>query len=378
MMYAGIKQVLDDNSRIKEGSHAIYPYPARFSPQFVGSILENFGKVDDVILDPFMGGGTTIVESFRRGYTSVGIDRNPLSLFLARVKTTSLDKSKLSQIRNWIKNDLLGSKRIKGRIELGDRNFKELVPRHLREYIAATLANIHEIQSVSTQNVIRCALLESTRSILESKANYPTRLKFHTQFHNNLLRIAEKLYETTSQSKSVPKKRKKVILQADLRDINGKIIAQKKVDAPSLVITSPPYPGIHILYNKWQIKGRRETKVMYDIINEKDEGSTYTYNLGNRQNKTKIDYFTNITAAFQNLHSILKPGSIVCQLVGFSDIETQLPRYLEVMRQTGFEESMDNQIGSRHVRKVPNRKWHAALKGKTNSSQEFLLIHHRT
>jgi hypothetical protein len=28
---------------------------------------------------------------------------------------------------------------------------------------------------------------------------------------------------------------------------------------PKLVLTSPPYPGLHVLYHRWQVKGRRET-----------------------------------------------------------------------------------------------------------------------
>src|SRR5262249_9675855 len=28
--------------------------------------------------------------------------------------------------------------------------------------------------------------------------------------------------------------------------------------APRLVVTSPPYPGVHVLYHRWQVDGRKE------------------------------------------------------------------------------------------------------------------------
>ena len=32
-----------------------------------------------------------------------------------------------------------------------------------------------------------------------------------------------------------------------------------QVGPADLVVTSPPYPGIHMLYHRWQVDGRKET-----------------------------------------------------------------------------------------------------------------------
>lgn len=42
---------------------------------------------DQIVLDPFCGTGTTLVESMKRGIASVGIDASPFSCFVSRVKT---------------------------------------------------------------------------------------------------------------------------------------------------------------------------------------------------------------------------------------------------------------------------------------------------
>lgn len=40
------------------------------------------------VLNSFCGGGATLVESQRRGYSSIGIDLNPIAGLMSRVKTT--------------------------------------------------------------------------------------------------------------------------------------------------------------------------------------------------------------------------------------------------------------------------------------------------
>lgn len=48
-------------------THNFYRYPARFSPQFARAAIEVFSEPGDVVLDPFMGSGTTLVEASALG-----------------------------------------------------------------------------------------------------------------------------------------------------------------------------------------------------------------------------------------------------------------------------------------------------------------------
>lgn len=71
-----------------------------FSPRSSNSIfhLSNYFKdhnlEDFIILDPFMGGGTTLVEANRLGVKVIGCDINPVSYWIVRetLKTIDLDK----------------------------------------------------------------------------------------------------------------------------------------------------------------------------------------------------------------------------------------------------------------------------------------------
>src|SRR5713226_165022 len=71
-------------------THNFYRYPARFSPQFARAAIEAFTQPGDVVLDPFMGGATTLVEASALARTAIGLDINELSCFVACAKTTPL------------------------------------------------------------------------------------------------------------------------------------------------------------------------------------------------------------------------------------------------------------------------------------------------
>src|SRR5688500_10004053 len=68
-------------------THTFYRYPARFSPQFAAAAIEEFSKPGDVVLDPFVGSGTTLVEAMIAGRHAIGSDISPLATFITRTKT---------------------------------------------------------------------------------------------------------------------------------------------------------------------------------------------------------------------------------------------------------------------------------------------------
>src|SRR5437763_1840477 len=83
-------------------THNYYRYPARFSPFFARAAIEAFSRPGDVILDPFMGGATTLVEARARGRHAVGSDINSLSVFLSRAKTEPLSENDLWRVQDWL------------------------------------------------------------------------------------------------------------------------------------------------------------------------------------------------------------------------------------------------------------------------------------
>src|SRR5258706_15161071 len=87
-----------DRSRVSGLTHCFYKYPARFSPGFVGSAIDAFSKPGDTVLDPYMGGGTSIVEALARGRRAIGSDINSLALFVTKAKTAKLTEAEKTAI----------------------------------------------------------------------------------------------------------------------------------------------------------------------------------------------------------------------------------------------------------------------------------------
>jgi hypothetical protein len=71
--------------------HRLHPYLGKFIPQLVEWFLSRHFKADDVILDPFMGSGTTLVQGNEMKMHTIGIDISPFNCLIARVKTAKYD-----------------------------------------------------------------------------------------------------------------------------------------------------------------------------------------------------------------------------------------------------------------------------------------------
>jgi DNA modification methylase len=81
--------------QVSYATHGIHRYPAKFIPQIPRFCIEGYSKEGDTVLDPFMGSGTTLLESFITGRHSLGVDIHPLARLIAKVKVTPVDPRRL-------------------------------------------------------------------------------------------------------------------------------------------------------------------------------------------------------------------------------------------------------------------------------------------
>jgi SAM-dependent methyltransferase len=67
--------------------HDWYRFVLSFPPHLVRDYLTDFAiGAGDVVLDPFCGTGTTLIECKKRGIASIGVEANPLAHFVSSVK----------------------------------------------------------------------------------------------------------------------------------------------------------------------------------------------------------------------------------------------------------------------------------------------------
>lgn len=75
----------------KTHTHCYHIYPAMMIPQVARRLIRTYGRGARLLLDPFCGSGTSLVEVRLAGVNAVGIDINPFAVLLARTKTTDYD-----------------------------------------------------------------------------------------------------------------------------------------------------------------------------------------------------------------------------------------------------------------------------------------------
>lgn len=373
-------------------THKYYRYPARFSPLFAREAIKTFSSPGDLILDPYMGGATTLVEARALGRRVIGSDINSLSLFLSRVKTRILSDKDIDILTSW--NQSIGEhlnihrKRSAPRdasfIEYY-RNVNSKQTWRIRKVIDQYLAMTSSLPTIKQQEFARCLLLRTAQWALDGRKMIPSVPEFRKAilFYFNEMIAGMRTYrssvrEGSQQSGSVGK--------WGVRRWNFSVeelaanYQRREPESPKLIIMSPPYPGVHMLYHRWQILGRKETPLPFVIANCKDGAGFSFYTMGGRHERGLKTYFDRQYTAFQSLAKIASEKTLMIQMLGFSRPSLQLARYLEIMVDAGFEEVMISQLSTsddgRLWRDVPNRKWNANQKGKIGSSKEVILFHH--
>jgi site-specific DNA-methyltransferase (cytosine-N4-specific) len=72
-------------------SHGLHEYRGKYNPQIVRSLINVMGfDNSSIVLDPFCGSGTTMLECQHMGIRSTGMDINPMAAFIANTKINSL------------------------------------------------------------------------------------------------------------------------------------------------------------------------------------------------------------------------------------------------------------------------------------------------
>lgn len=377
--FATLAQAALDRTPVAGWTHNFYRYPARFSPKFAAAAIELFSKPGDSVLDPYMGGGTAVVEGVAAGRLMVGNDLNSLAAFITKTKVTALEAEDQRAIRRWAALQVPRFSYWLPRCELAEfidpvktRNLELPKARFIKKVVAAALSTIADLPSRKARNFARCAVLRVGQWALDGRESHTSL----TAFRDRLAITTTEMLTALSGLMKVSKKAggRATVLHGDAVELENAAVFREKKKLAALVVTSPPYPGVHVLYHRWQVDGRRETPAPYWIAGCNDGQGGSFYNFGDRRESAADQYFSTSLATLKAIRAVMKEGGHMVQLVAFNRPAEHLPRYLENMETAGFAEVTIG-AGGRIWRQVPGRKWHARQKGKTESSREVVLVH---
>jgi SAM-dependent methyltransferase len=79
-----------DEALARALTHGFHSYAGRMHPTIARGAVAAFSAPGELVVDPFCGSGTVLVEAFAAGRPAVGVDASPLGVAIARARTTLL------------------------------------------------------------------------------------------------------------------------------------------------------------------------------------------------------------------------------------------------------------------------------------------------
>jgi DNA modification methylase len=379
LRYLSLMAAANVRLKVSEYTHHYYRYPARFGESFVREAILNFSRPNSTVLDPFCGGGTAVVEALAQGRRAIGNDLSSLAIKVAKAKTTPLSTKQLNRLQEWVMET--GSSTyalLREDCNPHDHRLTNLPPWH-RRLVASMVKRVDQLPRGDCQTFARCLLLKTMQWAFDGKELLPDPSEIVARLPAAFdeMRRGMTSYTSALQEQGLLKRdlsASRSLLNGSAAEIDTKVVS----GSVSLVVTSPPYLGVHVLYNRWQLKGRRELKVPFYIADCEDLGGASKYTIIARGSKEHQSYFDAVSKSFAAIRRTLARDAYVVQLVSFAR-SSSLPHYLDAMKAAGLDlcETYMHTAGDFGWRSVPGRRWYARVGAIENSTacQEVLLVH---
>ena len=338
------------NEYTKFSTHGYHTYPAMMIPQIARRLIKAYGKNAKVLLDPFMGSGTALLEgvlhpNFKKVY---GIDINPLALLISKVKTTAIEPQTL-----WNGYHLLVKKCLSDKEAINFKQKKIETPKFyninfwFKSKVITDLAiikqNIDKIKDKDIRDFFLIAFSETVRNVSNTRKREYKLYRISQEMlkkHNpkTLEEFREKAKENIYRMKNFINEQNGCevhILKEDTRFKTS--IPDNSVD---LIVTSPPYGDSRttVAYGQFSRLALQwlgyDAKEVYDI-DKISLGGIPTEDLKIRLDSptlrqiieqiSKIDsirardvlsFYVDFDKCIQELHRVTKKGASLCFVVG--------------------------------------------------------------
>jgi DNA modification methylase len=379
-------------------SHDFHAFPAKFPPPLPNKFIRGLTSPGDIVLDPMMGSGTTVVEAFLAHRQCIGTDIDPLALLIAKVKTTPLDPDILRDHLHRIINSANlsienGQSAIASMHKRWDGKTKEFVDYwfavETQVELAALLLEVEKIDDSAIRDFFRLAfsacIITKTGGVslafdlahtrphrakvaysasgkkiigAEHDGNESARIKFLTKnLRSALVEFRRRCIQNIqSISELSPSEHTVSLHLADARDLP---VDTSTVD---LIVTSPPYAVNAIDYmraNKFslvwlgyslqQLQETRklcvggESTALYEFENLPPETSAIVAAISavdSQRGRALWRYYSEMTHIIREMHRVLKPDRAAVVVVATSEIrqyDTQTHKCLtEIGESIGF------------------------------------------
>lgn len=389
--------------KMSEYTHAIHSYPAMMMPRIARNVIQEYATSESIVLDPYMGSGTTLLEGMVENVGKViGFDLNPLAVLISTAKTTKFNLEKIKKeidnldyhlsvlsnyehpsftiLESWFKqeniDELARLKAVINNIEDSDvRLFFSVVFSETVRHVSFTRNGEFKLYKIP----------ESKRD-----SHNPDAIAIFSQKLQSVYTTVKDFYENTTFLNS----------QTDVSIMNAAITdSDVKPNSIDLVVTSPPYGDSNTtvaygqfsrLANEWldfpepisldrRLMGGVKAKeiVKFDIaelddaismINEKEKLEK------NKRVPSVVSFYKDYEESIEKVAEVVKHGGVVAYLVGnrrVRDVELQT----DIITAKMFEK-----FGFTHektiVRDILNKRMPSKTSPTNNRGQKVKIMAH--
>ncbi len=366
----------------KEYTHCFHTYPAMMIPQIARALIDEYSPKDkcELLLDPYCGSGTSLVEASLKGINSIGIDLNPLARLISRVKTTKYNIEDIKVLFSEIQANLI----FYNIEQVVDRNF-DRISNYTYWYSKENLLKL----SFLSQLIDKCgdyidffnvALSEVVREVSFTRNGEFKRFRMKEEkiksFRPNVFRLFEEkvlrnIGGLLEYNKAASDCRIKVYGYNSSVAIPNEIIEDETVD---MIVTSPPYGDSKTTVAYGQFS--RWANEWFSFENAQNLDNIL---MGGKKNKSKefetssinevlmqikdidinryyevVSFLNDYSSSINNVAKKVRRGGVVCYVVGNRNVKgVQIP--LDYFTAEMFEKS-----GFKHtttiVREIPSKR----------------------
>lgn len=314
------------NADTQQFTHNVHRYSGKFIPQVASRAISLLTRPGELVVDPYCGSGTTLLEAALLHRRAVGVDLNPLAVLIARVKITPIAEAALNGLINTLGRALSLSGDQANLPLFGNSSpdpicapdqdprlhhewyCKWFQPHVLRHLLAMDKA-IRDVDDQALQDVARAAFSDILRRCSNAHSGYPnvmfdknspTKASPVPAFFKTLNRNAEMIASLTNVQGS----------WSDIEVVLGNASALRMDDdTVDAIVSHPPYIG-SIPYAEYGALSLQWLGTDFKQLDRELTG-------GRRQSKDVVrrfehDYRQMITET----HRVLRPGRHAFLMVG--------------------------------------------------------------
>lgn len=301
----------------------IHPYPAKYTVDLAIEYIEKYSTKNNIIYDPFIGSGTSLLAAKYTGRNGYGTDINHIAILISKFKSTNFSKDNLKNLYYYVEklkqdfNSSIDGVELNSYPSIEHWFCKDAI--QVLSYIKNSFSLVEDENELIFIKTVFSSIINSV-SNQESDTRYAAIVKprlnkeyifttFIKKFLSTLKLIESTIFETESTLFLKP-----MLLDSNLCDTQ---IPSGSVD---LIITSPPYPNTYdyYLYHKHRMNWL-DFDVKYSM--EKEIGSRREFS-SLKHPKEKFD--NDMLSILTHCDKVLKENGYVVLVMGDGKIQGEI------------------------------------------------------